>query len=91
MAADHEPDETCTETALPAGVGVTTLGRFSRLELIDPLADAAVFGDANLTFAMKLAKHRKALGHVGRVIATTFEDLETLQSRYPEINDSIQC
>ena len=27
--------------------------------LIDPLADAAVFGDANLSFALKLAKHRK--------------------------------
>jgi len=60
------------------------------LELIDPLADAAVFGDANLTFALKLARHRKALGHVGRVIATTFEDLETLRERYKEIDDSIQ-
>lgn len=88
-ASEHVPDEECTETALPAGPGVTTLGRFSRLELIDPLADAAVFGDANLTFSMKLAKHRKALGHVGRVIATTFEDLPTLQQRYPEINESI--
>jgi hypothetical protein len=88
-AADYQPDEECTETALPMGVGVATLGRFSRLELIDPLADAAVFGDANLTFAMKLVKHRKALGHVGRVIATTFEDLPTLQERYKEIDGSI--
>merc|ERR1711865_955086 len=59
-------------------------------ELIDPLADAGVFGDANLTFAMKLAKHRKALGHVGRVIATTFEDYPTLKERYGEIDDSIK-
>merc|ERR1719272_2321203 len=89
-AAEHQPDEDCTETALPAAPGVATLGRFSRLELIDPLADAAVFGDANLTFSMKLVKHRKALGHVGRVIATTFEDLKTLRERYPEINGSIE-
>jgi hypothetical protein len=65
------------------------MGRFTRLELIDPLADAAVFGDANLTFSLKLVKHRKALGHVGRVIATTFEDLPTLRERYKEIDESI--
>jgi len=88
-AADYDPEEESTETSFPDGPGVSTIGRFGRLELIDPLADAAVFGDANLTFAVKLAKHRKALGHVGRVIATTFEDLETLQSRYPEIDASI--
>merc|ERR1712157_247252 len=70
--------------------GKSTLERFNRLELIDPLADCAVFGDANLTFALKLAKHRKALGHVGRVIATTFEDLPTLQERFKEIGESIQ-
>jgi hypothetical protein len=88
-AADHVPEEQCTENAMPAGLGVQTLGRFTRLELIDPVADAAVFGDANLTFALKLAKHRKALGHVGRVIATTFEDLPTLRERYKEIDESI--
>jgi hypothetical protein len=88
-AADFEPQEDSTETALPDGAGVSTIGRFCRLELIDPLADAAVFGDANLTFAKKLARHRKALGHVGRVIATTFEDYETLKQRYPEIDTSI--
>jgi hypothetical protein len=88
-AGDHVPDEECTETALPTNVGIDTIKRFTRLELIDPLADAAVFGDANLTFALKLAKHRKALGHVGRVIATTFEDLKTLQERYKEIDQSI--
>merc|ERR1712176_2232 len=48
-----------------------------------------VFGDANLTFALKLARHRKALGHVGRVIATTFEDLDTLKERYKEIDSVI--
>jgi len=53
------------------------------------LADCCVFGDANLTFSLKLAKHRKALGHVGRVIATTFEELETLRERYKEIDESI--
>merc|ERR1719223_2522237 len=66
------------------------MGRFSRLELIDPLADCAVFGDANLTFALKMAKHRKALGHVGRVIGTTFEELETLRECYKEIDESIR-
>jgi hypothetical protein len=88
-AATHEPDEVCTENAMPGEHGLSTIGRFGRLELIDPLADAAVFGDANLTFAMKLSKHRKALGHVGRVIATTFEDLPTLRERYKEIDESI--
>merc|ERR1740121_2585761 len=33
--------------------------------------------------------HRTALGHVGRVIATTFEDLPTLRERYKEIDESI--
>jgi hypothetical protein len=86
---DYEPEEEATETALPEGNGVSTIGRFGRLELIDPLADAAVFGDANLTFSVKLAKHRRALGHVGRVIATTFEELPTLRERYPEIDKTI--
>merc|ERR1719413_174691 len=38
---------------------------------------------------MLLARHRKILGHVGRVIATTFEEIETLRERYKEIDDSI--
>lgn len=88
-AASHEPEEVNTESAIPTYPGPPTMGRFNRLELIDPLADCAVFGDANLTFALKLAKHRKALGHVGRVIATTFEEVETLRERYKEIDDSI--
>lgn len=84
-----DPPGDCTETVLAESSGVATISRFGRLELIDPLADAAVFGDANLTFAIKLARHRKALGHVGRVIATTFEDLDTLRERYKEIDASI--
>jgi len=89
-AAGYEPDDDISHFALPGGPGAHTIGRFGRLELIDPLADAAVFGDANLTFALKLARHRKALGHVGRVIATSFEDLDTLRERYKEIDGTIK-
>lgn len=90
-AAGMEPNEDIeTGNALPNDPGVTVLSRFTRLELIEPCADAAVFGDANLTFSLKLAKHRKALGHVGRVIATTFEELDTLRERYQEIDASIK-
>jgi len=89
-AAKHEPEEGITSSAIPDYPGPSTIGRFNRLELIDPLADCAVFGDANLTFSLKLAKHRKALGHVGRVIATTFEEIETLRERYKEIDQSIK-
>jgi hypothetical protein len=84
------PEEDTTLGAMPSGPGVKTIGRFNRLELIDPLADSAVFGDANLTFSVNLAMHRKELGHVGRVIATTFEEIDTLRERYTEIDDSIQ-
>lgn len=84
------PPEGLTSSAEPDAPGCLTLGRFQRLELIDPLADAAVFGDANLTFSLKLARHRKDLGHVGRVIATTFESLEILRERYPEIDNTIK-
>jgi len=75
---------------LPKAEGITTVGMFSRLELIDPVSDCAVFGDANLTFSLRLAKHRRALGHVGRVVATTFEELNTLRERYREIDESIK-
>lgn len=88
-AAGEMPDENSSACA-PNAPGVPAMGRFSRLELIDPLADCAVFGDANLTFSMRLAKHRKSLGHVGRVIATTFEELDTLRERYKEIDQSIK-
>merc|ERR1711972_449518 len=90
-ANSQEPDESenVTASAYPEGPGLLTMSRFHRLELIDPLADCTVFGDANLSFSLKLAKHRKALGHVGRVIATTFEELDTLRERYTEIDQSI--
>lgn len=87
-AAGEIPDE--NGAAAPNAPGVKAISRFGRLELIDPLADCAVFGDANLTFSVRLAKHRKALGHVGRVIATTFEEVDTLRERYKEIDASIK-
>lgn len=88
-AALEHPDEEDPSSAAPQAPGIKTMARFNRLELIDPLADCAVFGDANLTFSMNLARHRKNLGHVGRVIATTFEEIETLRERYKEIDESI--
>merc|ERR1711957_442443 len=42
----ENPDK--TEWTSGEDVGLVTISRFSRLELIDPIADAAVFGDANL-------------------------------------------
>jgi len=90
QAEAADSDESTATGALPDAPGAATMGRFHRLELIDPMADCAVFGDANLSFAVKLAKHRKALGHVGRVIATTFETIDVLRQRYPEIDDTIQ-
>lgn len=90
-AKEQQPDKGLTVGALPDHApGVKAVARFHRLELIDPTADAAVFGDANLTFALNLARHRKALGHVGRVIATTFENLDTLRERYVEIDETIK-
>jgi len=89
-ASGEMPEGDDTASAMPDGPGVKTMGRFNRLELIDPLADAAVFGDANLTFSLQLAQHRKEMGHVGRVIATTFEEIETLRERYKEIDQSIK-
>jgi len=90
-ASCEAPEGEGTTAAAPYRPGVATMGRYSRLELIDPLADAAVFGDANLTFSVQLAQHRKELGHVGRVIATTFEEIETLRTRYTEIEESIKA
>jgi len=89
-AALEQPEEDSTENSAPQAPGLKAMSRFNRLELIDPLADCAVFGDANLTFSMNLARHRKHLGHVGRVIATTFEEIGTLRERYPEIDESIK-
>merc|ERR1740139_486196 len=88
--ASEPPDEEISTAAVPEAPGVQGIGRYTRLELLDPMADACIFGDANLSFALNLARHRKALGHVGRVIATTFETLETLQERYKEIDETIK-
>mmetsp|Transcript_64311 Transcript_64311/g.139978 ORF Transcript_64311/g.139978 Transcript_64311/m.139978 type:complete len:555 (-) Transcript_64311:21-1685(-) len=86
---DPEDESICLGAAPDHVPGVEVMNRYSRLELIDPVADSAVFGDANLTFSLALAKQRKALGHVGRVVATTFENYETLQERYKEIDATI--
>jgi len=88
-AANTSSDPATTAGTVPEAPGPLALGRFLRMELIDPLADALICGDANLTFSLKLAKHRKGLGHVGRVVATTFEPVETLKERYVEIGDTI--
>jgi len=88
-AKQSEPADGVGTSCMPGAPGVASMGRFNRLEIIDATADAAVFGDANLTFALNLAKHRKSLGHVGRVIATTFESLEVLRDRYKEIDETI--
>lgn len=88
--AKEMPPEESANGAIPDNPGCSTMGRFLRLELIDPMANAVVFGDANLTFSVKLAKQRKALGHVGRVIATTFEQIGTLRERYKEIDETIK-
>ncbi|CAJ1456530.1 unnamed protein product [Effrenium voratum] len=90
QAAAFEANEGLTEGALPKEPGLHVMSRFNRLELIDPVAVAAIFGDANLSFALKLARHREALGHVGRVIATTFETLPCLRERYKEIDETIK-
>jgi len=89
-ACDVVPDFAKAADASPDTPGSQTLGRFLRLELIDPMADALVLGDANLTFSLQLAMHRKSLHHVGRIIATTFETLETLRERYHEIDGTIK-
>lgn len=84
-----EPASTTAEAA-PDKPGAYCLGRQMRLELIEPAADALVCGDANLSFALLLAQHRKALGHVGRTVATTFETIDTLRERYTEIDDTVK-
>ncbi|OLP95545.1 Eukaryotic translation initiation factor isoform 4G-2 [Symbiodinium microadriaticum] len=79
-----------TEEAAAEKPGPLTCSRFNRLELINPVDDALVVGDANLTFSQLLAKHREALGHVGRIVATTFETIEVLRERYPEIESTVK-
>lgn len=87
--ASEPEEEGIGHGAVPDAPGVEAMSRYTRLELFDPVADSTVFGDANLTFSLGLARQRKALGHVGRVVATTFETLETLQERYREIDETI--
>jgi len=89
-AATTEAEKGTTAGTVPDANGPLAIGRFLRLELIDPLADALICGDANLTFSLKLARHRKGLGHCGRVVATTFEPLDTLKERYTEIGETIK-
>mmetsp|Transcript_58831 Transcript_58831/g.137809 ORF Transcript_58831/g.137809 Transcript_58831/m.137809 type:complete len:620 (+) Transcript_58831:43-1902(+) len=79
-----------TEDAAAEKPGLLTCSRFNRLELISPVDDALVVGDANLSFARLLAQHREALGHVGRIVATTFETIEILRERYPEIDATVK-
>lgn len=84
------PKDGDPSAVMPDAPGLPVLSRFSRLEVIDPFADALVVGDANLTFSLLLAEHRKALGHVGRIVATTFEQIETLRERYKEIDETVK-
>jgi len=83
------PEEDTTAHAAPEAPGAYTLGRIYRLELIDPNADALIIGDANLSFSLLLAEHRKSLAHTGNLIATTFETLDTLKERYEDIEDTV--
>jgi hypothetical protein len=83
-----DPDD--TSSACGGRPGALTLGRFNRLELLDPSYMALVVGDANLTFSILLAQHRRDLGHTGKTIATTFEKLPTLRERYKEIDTTIK-
>jgi len=90
MTLPSDEVETAEEAA-PELRGVFAMSRFNRLELIDPQADALVCGDANLTFSSLLAEHREGLGHVGRVVATTFETIEILRERYQEIDQTVKA
>jgi len=83
-----DEDKTCN--ASPEAPGLLTMGRFNRLELIEPFGDALVCGDANLTFSRCLATHRKSLGHSGKILATTFEKIDTLRERYLEIDQTVE-
>jgi len=89
-AAAKPPIEAVMASVAPDDVGCTTMGRIVRMEITDPFGDALVLGDANLSFSKLLAEHRKALGHHGGMIATTFESLEQLRERYEEINQTIE-
>eukprot|EP00931_Biecheleriopsis_adriatica_P052495 TRINITY_DN3054_c0_g1_i1.p1 TRINITY_DN3054_c0_g1~~TRINITY_DN3054_c0_g1_i1.p1 ORF type:complete len:813 (-),score=195.77 TRINITY_DN3054_c0_g1_i1:28-2466(-) len=91
MSLEDLKGEAAGETeVLPEEPGPFAMDRRGRLELMDPFTTVLVVGDANLTFSLLLAQHREGLGHVGRVIATTFETLEILRERYPEIDNTIK-
>jgi len=77
------------EHVSPNAPGVQTFSRLARMEVTDPFGDALVLGDANLSFSMLLAEHRKSLGHIGGMVATTFEEIEQLRERYDEIDETI--
>jgi len=79
-----------SELPAPEKQGLFVLRRNNCLELIDPSCKALVIGDANLTFSLQLALHRKQLCHPGHVVATTFEKLDTLLERYPEIKETVK-
>lgn len=70
--------------------GLHASGRSRCLEWIDPLRDALVIGDTDLTFSLALAEHRQSQNHMGRTVATTFERLEILRERYAEIDMTIK-
>jgi hypothetical protein len=89
VIAEAEGAELEEEIACPEESGIFMVGRFNRLELIDPEADALVVGDANMSFSVNLVHHRKALHHTGQTVCTTFEKLPTLRERYPEIDSTI--
>merc|ERR1711948_151369 len=78
------------ELPVPEKQGLFVMRRFNCLEMIEPDSNALVAGDANLSFSLQLAMHRTALHHPGRTIATTFEKLDTLRERYPEIDDTVK-
>jgi len=77
-------------TAAQDRPGPLTFSRFNRLELLSPTATALVVGDANLTFSLQLAEHRQGLGHTGKIVATTFEQIGTLRERYKEIDETVK-
>eukprot|EP00746_Dinoflagellata_sp_MGD_P150594 gnl/MRDRNA2_/MRDRNA2_82435_c0_seq2.p1 gnl/MRDRNA2_/MRDRNA2_82435_c0~~gnl/MRDRNA2_/MRDRNA2_82435_c0_seq2.p1 ORF type:complete len:620 (-),score=139.63 gnl/MRDRNA2_/MRDRNA2_82435_c0_seq2:39-1808(-) len=70
--------------------GPQAMARSLKMDIFDPLADCLVLGDANLSFASVLAKHRKILRHDGKVIATTFETWDQLKDRYAEIGLTVK-
>merc|ERR1719265_867195 len=48
-----------------------------------------IIGDANLDFALRVGRYRSEKEHTGPTLATTYEDLECLQDRYPGVLNRI--